>query len=106
MSDNGTLAASNTEVTLSPAVLRRVARLHARAEGAQFAVQAATQAQQAAAQAVREALNEACEEQGVILPDGSAPVDIDWRTGVLKIGPPEQGAPPPALVGPAAGPQF
>lgn len=111
MPDNGTLSASQREVKLSTPVVRRLARLHARSEGAQLAVQAAAQTQQQMQQALREALTEACEEEGVSIPDGNtAPVDIDWRTGVVTIGQPEMGVglpmpPPPAPVlplGPAA----
>ena len=109
MPDNGTLSASQREVKLSTPVVRRLARLHARAEGAQLVVQAAAQAQQQMQQVLREALTEACEEEGVSIPEGgTAPVDIDWRTGVVKIGQPDMGTGmalplPPAPVEPAAG---
>lgn len=87
MPDNGTLAAANREVTIPTAALRRLARLHARTEGAQMAVNAATQSLQQLQALLRDALTEACDEQGVAIPDGNtAPVDIDWRTGVVSIG--------------------
>lgn len=105
MSDNGTFEASNQEVRLSPGALRRLARLHARTEGAQLIERAATQTVQQMQLALREALTEACEEEGVFVPEGStATVDIDWRTGVVKLSPPEDA--PPALARPAASPQF
>jgi hypothetical protein len=100
MPDNGTLTAANREVTLSTAALRRLARMHARAEGAQLAANAATQALQQLQAMLRDALTEACEEQGVAIPDGNtAPVDIDWRTGVVKVGDAETQPPPPIPMG-------
>lgn len=76
---------------------------------------AATQSMQQMQTLLREALTEACEEQGVVIPDGgSAPVDIDWRTGVVTVGQPETSQPlpspqlpPPTPLGePLAAPQF
>ena len=89
MSDNGTLEASTREVRLSPVVLRRLARLHARAEGAQLVAKATEQAMQQTQAALREALTEACEEEGMTVPGSStASVDVDWRTGVVTVSPP------------------
>lgn len=106
MSDNGALAHDVSEVQVSATVLRRLARLHARAEGLQLAVQAVSGALQQAQNALREALTEACEEQGMALPGGgTAPVDVDWRTGVITLSPPPPGLampPPPAPTEPAA----
>jgi hypothetical protein len=105
MPDNGTLAAANREVTIPVAALRRLARLHARAEGAQLVVNTATQTLQQLQSLLRDALTEACEEQGVSIPDGgSAPVDIDWRTGVVNVGVPESA--PPMMPPPLPPPSF
>lgn len=72
-------------ITLPPATLRRIARLHARVEGANTAAQAAIDAAHAAQSALQAALNEACEEEGFKVPaDGNTPVDVDWRTGRLS----------------------
>ena len=103
MPENGTIQAANREITLSATVVRRLARLHARAEGAQLAVNAANQALIQIQTALREALTEACEEEGVSVGSGTAPVDIDWRTGVVTVGEPE--SPPTPPVFPLPGPQ-
>jgi hypothetical protein len=74
------------EVVLPPATVRRLARLQARMQGAEEVAQAAVQAAQRHQAALQQALNEACEEEGLVIPDGAtAPVDIDWRTGRLRI---------------------
>lgn len=105
MPDNGTIDLDR-EVTLPTPTLRRLARLHSRVEGAQLAAQALSQTLQQMQTLLREALTEACEEQGVSIPEGgSAPVDIDWRTGVVRIGAPEPPTPQgtmPLPAGPTA----
>jgi len=89
-------AALHSQVTLPPAALKRLARLFARAEGAQQVAQAAMGAAQQSQQALQLALNEACEDEGLVIPaGGQAPVDIDWRTGVVKVQPPTVPVPPP-----------
>jgi len=71
---------------LPPAMLRRLARLHARKEGAESVAQVALNAAQAAQAALQQALNDACEEEGLEVPQGAtAPVDINWATGRLRI---------------------
>jgi hypothetical protein len=93
------------EVTLSPSALRRLARLQARAEGAQGVAMAAMQAAQAAQQTLQQALTEECQEEGMNIPGGgSAPVDLDWKTGVVRIQPPAMGAPMPMPPGNGAPP--
>jgi hypothetical protein len=80
------LAAEQKTFLLPAGSLRRVARLHARLEGAQGVAQAAINASQQAQSALQAALNEACEDEGLhVPPDGSVPVDIDWRTGRLSL---------------------
>lgn len=92
---------SPTEVTLSPTELRKLARLHARAEGAAQVAQAAIVAAQAAQETLQQALTETCEDAGMEVPQGqNAPVSVDWRTGVVKLqqsptGPVPQPAPVP-----------
>ena len=105
--DNGraaALAVPSAEqplMTLPPGPLRRLLRLHARAEGAILVAQAAQQVAQQAQQAVQGALAEACEEEGVRLPvSEQTPIDIDWRSGEVRLGqaPPMQ--PQAAMGGP------
>ena len=80
-----TVEGEQRAITLPTATLRRVARLHARLEGANAAAQAAIAAAQQAQAALQAALNEACEEEGFKVPaDGNTPVDVDWRTGRLS----------------------
>jgi hypothetical protein len=75
------------EIQLPPATLRRLARLHSRIEGVQLAQNALTLTMQQMQAALREVLTEACEEEGMTIPgNGSASVDIDWRTGTLRLG--------------------
>jgi hypothetical protein len=92
-----------TEVQLPPGALRRLARLHARTEGAQQAAQAASNTLQVLQQALREALTEACEEEGTSVGAAQTQVDIDWRTGVVSFGAPQAPAPQgePLPAGPA-----
>jgi|SRR5580765_7306314 len=98
MPDNGTLESANREVTLPAGTLRRLARMHARVEGAQLVMNTVHQYLQQMQEVLKEALTEACDEQGVTIPGGgSAPIDIDWRTGVVRIGTPEM--PPPIPMG-------
>lgn len=97
-----------TEVTLDPAALRRLTRLQARAEGANQAAQAAMMAAQQAQQTLQQTLTEECQDVGMTIPmGGQGQVDVDWRTGVVKLRPPlePQGAPlPPGNGVPAAEP--
>jgi hypothetical protein len=105
MPDNGLVTAAR-EVSLSQPVIRRLARLHARVEGMQQIANLATQSVQLAQNQLRDALAEACEEQGATLPESeNAPVNIDWRTGVVTISPPES-APSAPLGEPMARPAF
>jgi hypothetical protein len=87
------------EIRLPPGELRRVARLHARMEGALGTAQVAYQAAQQAQQQFREALNEACAEAGLEMPVGTppdTPVDIDWKTGVVTV---DEPVPPRSVQG-------
>jgi hypothetical protein len=73
-------------IVLAPGVLRRLLRLHARREGAELVAQAAITAAQQAQAALQQALNEVCEEEGLLVPEGvTAPIDIDWRSGQLRL---------------------
>lgn len=83
---NGVVHQEDREVQLAAATLRRIARLHARSEGANQVAQAAIEAARAAQAAVQQALAEACEEEGISIPPDTQPVNIDWRTGRMRIG--------------------
>lgn len=73
-------------VVLSPAALRRLARLHARMEGAEAVAQVAAGTAQEARSALQAALNEVCEEEGLDVTGlGETPVDIDWRRGRVRL---------------------
>lgn len=76
---------TETEIRLSPGQLRRLARLHARAEGARAVYQVAMQAANEAQVALQEALNVACEDAGMRIPSEQAPIDIDWVTGRVQL---------------------
>ena len=83
-------------VLLPPAALRRLARLHARMEGAEAVAQIAINAAQETRVALQAALNEVCEEEGLDTSNlGQTPVDIDWRVGRVRLRRPEA----PQLVG-------
>ena len=104
--DNGRAAdlavpsAEKPLMTLSPGPLRRLLRLHARAEGAILVAQAAQQVAQQAQQAVQGALAEACEEEGVRLPASEqTPIDIDWRSGEVRLGQAQPPMQPQAAMG-------
>lgn len=73
------------EIFLPSSALRRLARLHARSEGATAAAQAAHDVAQRAHTALIEALNGACEDAGMHIPEGSMPVDLDWDTGRVRL---------------------
>jgi hypothetical protein len=74
------------EVTLSPAALKRVARMQARAEGAGQVAQVAMQAAQQAQVTLQQTLVEECQDAGMpITADAQGQVDIDWRTGKVKL---------------------
>lgn len=84
-----------SEVTFAPNVLRKLARLHARVEGAQRVAQAVSQAVQAAQMDLQVALTEACEDEGFALPqNGNTPLDINWRTGHLSLSATQEEPPP------------
>lgn len=72
---------------LTAAALRRLARLHARLEGAQAALQAAQQVVIHQQQALRDGLAEVLDEEGydVARFNSDAQLNIDWRTGLLKL---------------------
>lgn len=73
-------------VVLPPGVLKRLARLHARAEGAAVVAQAAVDTAKQAQESLQSALTEACEDEGMNVPAGAnTPVDVDWRTGRVKL---------------------
>lgn len=79
----------STEFTFPPNVLRKLARLHARVEGAQAVAQATQQAVTHHQAALQAALTEACDDEGLTLPEnGNTPINIDWRTGRLHLGDP------------------
>jgi len=74
------------EVTLSPATLRRLARLQARVEGAVAVFQAAQQVAQQQNTTLQQELTEACADEGMtLLQDNQTQVDIDWKTGVVRL---------------------
>jgi hypothetical protein len=77
-------------VRFGPAALRRLARMHARAQGADEVAQRAAEHARALAAAFQEALAEACEELGVGLPKGQVGGHIDWRTGTFSLDQPGQ----------------
>jgi hypothetical protein len=80
--------------TVAPAVLRRLARLHARAEGAAMVAQAALNAHQAAQAEIQREISEVCQDEGLHIPAGTDwPVDVDWRTGVITVTPTEAALP-------------
>lgn len=73
-------------VEFSGPALRRIARLHARVEGAVAVAQAAQQVAQVQQQALHDDLAEILAEHGVdVAALGNAPLNIDWRTGVLRL---------------------
>jgi hypothetical protein len=83
---NALHAAREQAITLPPGALRRIARLHARSEGAAQVAQAAIKVAQDAQSTLQQALNEACEDEGLHIPaDSNMPVDIDWKTGRLQL---------------------
>jgi len=78
-----------TQVTLSPNALRRLARLQARAEGANSVAQVAINAAQQAHQTLQQALTEECQDEGMTLDmTTQAQAEVDWRTGVVRLAPP------------------
>ena len=76
-------------IRLSPAALKRLARLQARLEGATAVAQAAIASAQAAHQAaqasLQQALTEECQDEGLAIPAGGGGVDIDWRSGQVSL---------------------
>jgi hypothetical protein len=68
---------------LSPSALRRLARFHARLEGAQTVLQAADTTYRSLASNFEDALRSACEDAALELPPPGAPANIkvDWNTG-------------------------
>jgi hypothetical protein len=68
---------------LSPSALRRLARFHARLEGAQTVLQAADSSYRSLASNFEDALRSACEDAAIELPPPGAPANIkvDWNTG-------------------------
>jgi hypothetical protein len=90
--DNGHAAITESiknathSVIVLPNDLRRLARLHARNEGAVQVAQAAVNAANAAGAALQQAVTEACGDQGLRIPANSA-ADIDWQTGEVTITP-------------------
>ncbi len=73
-------------VILPPAALRRLARLHARMEGAEAVAQVAINAAQESRLTLQAALNEVCEEEGLDTSNlGQTPVDIDWKRGRVRV---------------------
>ena len=86
-----------TQVTLSPNALRRLARLQARAEGANTAALAAMSSAQQAHTTLQEALAEECEYEGMAIPsNGQGQAQVDWRTGVVRLQLPTAPVPPPS----------
>lgn len=80
-------------VLLPPGALRRLARLHARMEGAEAVAQIASNAAQETRVALQAALNEVCEEEGLDTANaGDTPVDIDWRRGRVRLRRPDPAA--------------
>jgi hypothetical protein len=75
----------NKPQLLAPKVLRRMERLHARAEGAQAVAQAAEAAFRALTEQYAAALRAACEDADIALPPPDAPINvsIDWATGAV-----------------------
>lgn len=91
------------EVTLSPGALKRLARLQARAEGAIMVAQAAEQAARQAQAALQQTLTEECADEGMTIPqDEQMQVQIDWRSGEVRLVP---GAAPNGMV-PSTEPAF
>jgi len=73
-------------VSLSQTTLKRLARLQARAEGAFAVFQAAQTAAQLAQTTLQQELTEACADEGLAIPqDNQTQVDIDWKTGEVRL---------------------
>jgi hypothetical protein len=92
-------AVHQDECIIPANTLRRLTKLNSRMEGAQEVAQAAMNAFQACRMTLQTALNEACEEEGLALPQGDTPIEIDWRTGKVTVQRPA--APPPPIPIPA-----
>lgn len=71
---------------LSPTALRRLARYHARVEGAQQVLQAMEATYRSLAENFETALRSACEAQEIPLPpEGQrANIKVDWATGDVE----------------------
>lgn len=78
--------------TLSPTVLRRLMRAHARVEGAQGVLQASESAYRSLASNFEDALRACCEDASIDLPPAgaAAQIHIDWNTGEVTWSEPEQ----------------